>query len=91
MAERLASFDRATPLVMVCHCPPLGTKLDRAGENKHFGSRSVREFIERTQPRYFFCGHIHEAAGAVDRIGSTEAINVGKKGYVLELPSQISG
>ena len=32
-------------------------------EGKHFGSEAIREFIEREQPRYFYCGHIHEAAG----------------------------
>lgn len=85
MAERLSRFEGASPLVMVCHCPPLETKLDDAGAGKHFGSRSVREFIERTQPEYFFCGHIHEAAGNWDQLGKTRAHNVGKKGFLLEL------
>ncbi|HLZ07330.1 MAG TPA: metallophosphoesterase, partial [Chloroflexota bacterium] len=85
LAERLSRFDKMSPLVMVCHCPPINTKLDHAGEGKHFGSRSVREFIERTQPQYFFCGHIHEAAGAWDQLGKTRAHNVGKKGFLLEL------
>lgn len=87
LAERLSSFAGLSPLVMICHCPPLGTKLDRAGENRHFGSKSVRDFIERTQPEYFFCGHIHEAAGASEQMGATRAFNVGKKGYRFELPS----
>lgn len=85
LAERLAPFSGVSPLVMVCHCPPLGTKLDRAGAKQHFGSKSVREFIERNQPEYFFCGHIHEAAGASEQLGATRAFNVGKKGYLLEL------
>jgi Icc-related predicted phosphoesterase len=85
LAERLAAFSGMAPLVMVCHCPPFETKLDRAGENRHFGSKAVREFIEREQPEYFFCGHIHEAAGASERLGVTRAYNVGKKGYLLEL------
>jgi uncharacterized protein len=85
LAERLAAFAGVKPLVMVCHCPPLGTRLDRAGEKQHFGSKPVREFIEREQPEYFFCGHIHEAAGASEQVGATRAFNVGKKGYLLEL------
>ena len=85
LAARLASFADVKPLVMVCHCPPLGTRLDRAGEKQHFGSKSVREFIERQQPEYFFCGHIHEAAGTSEQVGATRAFNVGKKGYLLEL------
>lgn len=85
LAERLKTFAGVKPLVMVCHCPPHGTRLDRAGETLHFGSKSVREFIERQQPEYFFCGHIHEAAGTAEQVGATRAFNVGKKGYVLEL------
>ena len=87
LAERLSPFAGLSPLIMVCHCPPLGTKLDDAGGNRHFGSQSVRDFIERNQPEYFFCGHIHEAAGASARIGPTKAFNVGKKGYWFELTS----
>ena len=87
LAERLSEFDSVNPLVMVCHCPPYGTKLDRAGEGRHYGSKSVRDFIERVQPKYFFCGHIHEAAGAADQMGLTEGRNVGKLGFWFELTS----
>jgi hypothetical protein len=81
--ERLAKFD--SPHVLICHCPPKNTKLDRAGAGEHYGSESIREFIEAKQPAYFFCGHIHEAAGASDRLGRTLGFNVGKAGYLLEL------
>jgi Icc-related predicted phosphoesterase len=70
---------------LICHCPPKNTKLDRAGAGEHYGSESIREFIEAKQPAYFFCGHIHEAAGASDRLGRTLGFNVGKAGYLLEL------
>jgi uncharacterized protein len=85
IAARLAKFADLKPLVLICHCPPLNTALDRIKEGLHAGSRSVREFIEAQQPEYFFCGHIHEAEGAVIQMGSTRAQNVGKKGYLLEL------
>jgi uncharacterized protein len=85
IAERLAKFAGLKPLVLICHCPPLNTALDRIKEELHAGSRSVREFIEAEQPEYFFCGHIHEAEGVVIQMGSTRAQNVGKKGYLLEL------
>jgi Icc-related predicted phosphoesterase len=45
----------------------------------------MREFIEKHQPEYFFCGHIHEAEGVVFQMGGTRAMNVGKKGYLLEI------
>ena len=85
IAQRLSKFSGLTPLVLICHCPPLNTALDRIKDGLHAGSRSVREFIEKEQPEYFFCGHIHEAEGVVIQMGSTRAQNVGKKGYLLEL------
>ncbi len=86
LAERLNKFSGLDPLVLICHTPPKGTALDRAGEGKHFGSDAIREFIEREQPRYFYCGHIHEAAGQHLLLGRTEAWNVGKRGQLLHLP-----
>ena len=85
IAARLTKFAGLKPLVLICHCPPLNTELDRIKEGLHAGSQSVREFIEAEQPEYFFCGHIHEAEGVVIEMGSTRAQNVGKKGYLLEL------
>jgi Icc-related predicted phosphoesterase len=84
LGERLAKFASLDPLVLVCHAPPFDTKLDRIHEGLHGGSRAVREFIEAHHPRDFFCGHIHEAEGVVEQFGSTRAMNVGKRGYVLE-------
>ncbi|HTW63427.1 MAG TPA: metallophosphoesterase [Bryobacteraceae bacterium] len=86
LTERLAPFSKLDPLVLICHTPPKDTPLDRAGEGQHFGSTAIREFIDREQPRYFFCGHIHEAAGQHAVLGRTEAWNVGKRGQLLELP-----
>ncbi len=87
IAERLAPFSNLKPLILICHCPPLETELDRAAPGKHLGSRSVRDFIEKNQPAWFFCGHIHEAAGSEMRLGGTRGVNVGKKGYLLEAKS----
>jgi len=85
MANRLSAFQKLNRLVLICHAPPYGTALDRIRDGVHGGSRSVREFIDRHQPEYFFCGHIHEAEGAETQIGKTKAANVGKRGYLLEL------
>ena len=86
IARRLTAFADLSPLVLVCHCPPKDTPLDRAREGVHFGSAAIREFIERTQPKHFFCGHIHEAHGAECAMGATAARNLGKDGFLLELP-----
>jgi Icc-related predicted phosphoesterase len=85
LKERLRPFAGLKPLVLICHAPPHGTALDRMGEGRHAGSRAVREFLEQHHPEYFFCGHIHEAAGAAVSLGATQAANVGKNGYLLEL------
>ena len=85
LAERLQRFSDLRPLVLVCHAPPHGTELDRIRPGLHAGSTAVRDFIQKHQPEYFFCGHIHEAEGVAIEMGKTRARNVGKKGYLLEL------
>jgi hypothetical protein len=85
LAERLGHFASLEPLVLIAHAPPYGTALDQIRPGVHAGSRSVRDFIERHQPEYFFCGHIHEAEGASLEIGRTRCWNVGKQGHLLEL------
>jgi Icc-related predicted phosphoesterase len=85
IAEQLEKFADWKPQVLICHSPPLNTALDRIKEGLHAGSRSVREFIEKHQPAHFFCGHIHEAEGVVIQMGATRAMNVGKRGYLLEI------
>lgn len=87
IARRLEPFANLTPLVLVCHCPPKNTPLDRVREGVHFGSTAVAGFIQRVQPKQFFCGHIHEAAGVECQIGATLGRNLGKQGYLLELPA----
>jgi hypothetical protein len=88
LEEKLHAFDGLKPMIAVCHAPPHGAMLDRITNLRHAGSRAVREFIRREQPRYFFCGHIHEAAGVAEKLGATSAMNVGKKGYLLDLENQ---
>ncbi len=85
IARRLEKFAELKPLVLICHAPPLNTALDRVKKGLHAGSRAVGEFIEKYQPPFFFCGHIHEAEGVVIQMGATRAQNVGKPGYLLEL------
>lgn len=84
LAAKLAPFSGLKPLVLVCHCPPKGTALDRVAEGMHFGSTAILRFLENEQPLYFFCGHIHEAEGVQTAIGRTKAVNVGRRGFLLE-------
>jgi Icc-related predicted phosphoesterase len=85
IGDKLEAFAALEPQVLVCHTPPYGTALDQIRPGLHAGSTAVRDFVNRVQPAYFFCGHIHEAEGVAVEIGKTRAWNVGKKGYLLEL------
>jgi Icc-related predicted phosphoesterase len=85
ISKALAAFEGNNPLYLVVHFPPLGTKLDEFAPGKHGGSPTLRQWVERIQPVYLFCGHIHEAAGMSDRVGATRCFNVGKQGYTLEI------
>ncbi len=85
LARRLAKFTELAPLVLICHCPPFGTDLDRVGPGHHGGSTAVKAFLEAHPPERFFCGHIHECWGVETRLGETRAVNLGKKGYLLEV------
>jgi len=85
LAAKLKPFAGLVPLVLICHAPPRETALDQIRPGLHGGSTAVRDFLLLAQPAYFFCGHIHEASGVHARIGQTQAVNVGKQGYLLEL------
>jgi len=63
-------------LIVVSHCPPKDTKIDKVSSGEHVGSTSVRKFVEKQKPLLVISGHVHEAQG-IDRIGSTTLINAG--------------
>ena len=85
LSQRLSAFAGLHPTILICHSPPKDTPLDRVSEGLHAGSTAVADFIRLSQPDYFFCGHIHEAAGVEAQLGRTRCRNVGKAGYLLTL------
>jgi Icc-related predicted phosphoesterase len=85
IAEDLAALPlplRPERTIFLMHAPPFNTGLDVIAGNQHVGSRSIRSFIERTQPRVSLHGHIHEAPQLsgqyLDRIGKTPCLNPGQ-------------
>jgi uncharacterized protein len=86
LTAALDAFRNHSPLYLIVHAPPYGSKLDEFAPGKHAGSRAVRDWVEREQPEMLFCGHIHECGGRSDQIGRTRCFNVGKRGYLLDLP-----
>jgi len=96
-------------LICNFHAPPYDTRLDLAPkldkklnvvtgfggspEMVHVGSKSVKAFIEKHQPKLGLHGHIHEAA-ADQKVGRTVVVNPGSdyqagvlRGYVVDLTS----
>lgn len=70
--------------IMVTHVHPSGTMMERL--TRFFpGSIGVRKAIEELQPDIAFCSHVHEAEGIEERIGKTRVINVGRKGFILDI------
>jgi Icc-related predicted phosphoesterase len=73
-------------LIIVSHCPPKDTMVDRVSNGEHVGSLSVRRFVEMVQPALVVSGHIHESQGT-DTIGSTMIVNTGpaQRGQYAEI------
>ncbi len=77
--------------ILLCHSPPYGVLDKVSGKfgapkrwwGKHAGSKVILDYIKKKQPKYVFCGHMHETKGK-KKIGKTEVYNVGFNGdYVL--------
>ncbi|HEU0122949.1 MAG TPA: metallophosphoesterase [Bryobacteraceae bacterium] len=90
IADRLRPFASLKPLVLICHCPPKDSDLDGVKPGAHFGSTAVAEFIAAYEPVRFFCGHIHECEGRDVMVGHTRGVNVGKRGYLLDLATLLA-
>ncbi len=86
-AYLMAGYDMikdAPRKILIAHCPPYRTTVDRLYSGQHVGSTSVRQFIEAYQPDICISGHIHEAPGE-DRLGNTLLLNPGmlaQGGYI---------
>lgn len=77
--------------ILIHHQPPYGI-LDKVGPHapKHWrgkkaGSKIILDYIKEKQPKFAFCGHIHEGEG-FKKVGKTEVYNLGVCGWkVIEL------
>ena len=80
-SERLAVCPEGA--VLVVHSPPKG-HCDTSSSGDHLGSEAILDAIEAKRPPLAVCGHIHEAWGAEDEVGSTKVINLGPSGRLIE-------
>ena len=69
---------------MVTHVHPKETKIEKFSSFVQ-GSEGITKAVKSLKPDLLLCGHVHEAAGIEEKLGSTRVINVGKEGTILEL------
>ena len=62
--------------ILILHSPPKGVA-DTTSAGQSVGSVSIRNAIERLQPKLAVCGHIHDSWGATGQIGATKVVNLG--------------
>ena len=83
--QEIAAAAATGKLVWLDHPPPANTSCDELAEEWHVGSISLRKLIEKHQPAYVFCGHLHENFGKEDRIKNTRVVNPGPVGKILNV------
>ncbi len=64
--------------ILIVHSPPKGHG-DITSQGVSVGSVAVRDAVERLQPEYVFCGHIHDSWGYRGTIGRAQIVNLGPK------------
>ncbi len=70
--------------ILIAHSPPKGHG-DTTSQGLSVGSVAVRDAIERIQPQFAFCGHIHDSWGYRGTIGRTQIANLGPKANWFEV------
>jgi len=68
--------------IMVTHCPPEGSKIELMG---YPGSRAIRRAIDKFQPDFVICGHIHPGGGLAEKFGKTNVLNVARHPAIFEI------
>jgi len=59
--------------IILAHQPPFGAG-DDVGKGVHVGSKAILNWIERENPLYWLCGHVHEGNGEYE-VGGTKVVN----------------
>ncbi|MFH1915664.1 MAG: metallophosphoesterase [Nanoarchaeota archaeon] len=70
--------------IFISHAPPYNTPLDHLN-GRSVGNKTIRKFIEHTQPRVAISGHIHEVAKATGKIGKSFLANPGPDGMLIKI------
>lgn len=68
--------------IMISHSPPFGSAVELMGFP---GSYGVRKAIDKFNPDFLICGHIHEGGGIIEEIGKTKVMNVSRTPTIFEI------
>ena len=69
--------------VLVTHLHPAGSLIEKLSGIP--GSDAITQIIYETKPDVHLCGHIHFFEGAMESMGKTEIVCLGKNGRVVEV------
>lgn len=72
--ERAARYAQAETLVSMTHGHPAGIPMGSLSSFVH-PSKTIESVIRTLEPTVHLCGHLHEGAGLVERIGKTHVVN----------------
>lgn len=75
--------------ILISHSPAKGV-VDEITGGLSLGSTAVRDWVQNHQPRLMLCGHIHDSWGQEGRIGTTQILNLGPKGAMIDWGPEIS-
>jgi Icc-related predicted phosphoesterase len=68
-------------MIFVSHCPPYNTLVDVAKGENHFGSKAIRDYIERHKPLLTLHGHMHECFSIkhwhMEKVGESWVVGAG--------------
>ncbi|MFX1509516.1 MAG: metallophosphoesterase [Promethearchaeota archaeon] len=81
----LSRFYYLNDLILCTHTPPYGTAVDVTWGGNHIGYQSLRDFVTEVQPLAVYSGHVHEAEGKHDNLGSTKLVAVGAHGFNIDI------
>lgn len=77
-------YDCPSDGVLVVHSPPLDT-VDRDSARRVRGSQSIRDCVLAKNPRLVVCGHIHDDWEKQVTLQSSQVLNAGPRGVLIEI------
>lgn len=76
--------------IVISHSPPSGV-LGVTEQGADIGSKELRKYIEKYQPKLLVCGHNHFSGAEVEMIGDTYVINTATTVNLLEVEVDRNG